>query len=70
MKFYKWILLFIALFIAGLLVFSFFGGAPRPIKEEPVEEQTKRTSDMMEDMDLFSEEKKSTNDMIEGTVDY
>ncbi|GJM56349.1 hypothetical protein [uncultured Dubosiella sp.] len=70
MKFYKWILVLIALVIAGLLVFSFFGGSPRPIKEEPIEEQTQRTSDMLEDMDLFSEQKKSTNDMIEGTVDY
>ncbi len=70
MKFYKWILVLIALVIAGLLVFSFFGGSSRPIKEEPIEEQTQRTSDMLEDMDLFSEQKKSTNDMIEGTVDY
>ena len=54
----------------GMIVFSFFGGAPRPIEVEPVGEQTDRVSDMMEDMDLFSSEKKATNEMIEGTVGY
>ena len=32
---------------------------PRPIEVEPVGEQTDRVSDMMEDMDLFSSEKKA-----------
>lgn len=70
MKFYKWILLAIAVVVIGLLVYSLVGGAPRPVKVEPIQEQTKRASDLMEDTDLFSDQKKSTTDMIEGMVDY
>ncbi|EOS59986.1 hypothetical protein C815_01839 [Firmicutes bacterium M10-2] len=70
MKFYKWILIAIAVVVIGLLVYSLVGGAPRPVKVEPIQEQTKRASDLMEDTDLFSVYEKLTTDMIEGTVDY
>ena len=70
MKKYIWIFVLIGAIVLGMIVFSFFGGAPRPIEVEPVGEQTDRVSDMMEDMDLLSPEKKATNEMIEGTVGY
>ncbi|WP_290140725.1 hypothetical protein [uncultured Dubosiella sp.] len=70
MKKYIWIFVLIGAIVLGMIVFSFFGGTPRPIEVEPVGEQTDRVSDMMEDMDLFSPEKKATNEMIEGTVGY
>ncbi|WP_297565935.1 hypothetical protein [uncultured Faecalibaculum sp.] len=70
MKLWKWLLIAVAIAVATLIVFSLLWQKTGPVSDKPVSEQSLQQSQMIDDMDPFSEESKSQADMLEGTVDY
>lgn len=70
MKLWKWLLAAAAVIVIGLLVYSFFHQSPGPVDTRPVSEQTDSQSELIDELDPFSNESKATTDAIEGTVSY